>query len=148
MPAPKTPLLTADGVVLDTAGRVLLVRRRHQPFQGMWALPGGFVERDESVEDACRREVLEETGVRLRKLELIGVYSEPGRDPRGPTCTVAYLARVRDQEAVSGDDAASAEWVSDWRKRPLAFDHLRIIADAIKLARQRSSEGVRRPRRH
>lgn len=137
MPAPKTPLLTADGVVLDRSGHVLLVRRRHQPFRGMWALPGGFVELDECVEDACRREVLEETGLRLRKLELVGVYSKPGRDPRGPTCTVAYLARVREQKAVSGDDAASAEWISDWRKLPLAFDHRRIIADAIKLAHQK-----------
>lgn len=132
MATPRTPLLTVDCVVIDAGNRVLLIQRRNPPFEGHWALPGGFVDLGESVEDACRREVLEETGVVLRKIELVGVYSKPGRDPRGPTCTVAFVARVGKRSAQAGDDAASAEWVTSWRKLPLAFDHKEIIADALR----------------
>ena len=100
MPAfPKTPALTTDCVVFDAKRRVLLVRRGHPPFKGKYALPGGFVDIGETVEDACRRELMEETGVKVGRLELIGVYSDPGRDPRGHTCSVAFLARVARADA-------------------------------------------------
>ena len=82
MSLPRTPLLSVDCVVIDASGRVLLVRRGQPPFKGMQALPGGFVEIGESVEQACRRELREETGVRAGSLRLIGVYSDPRRDPR------------------------------------------------------------------
>lgn len=131
MPAPKTPLLTVDCVAIDAAGRVLLIERRNPPFKGQLALPGGFVEPGESVEDACRRELLEETGVNVRKFRLVGVYSKPGRDPRGPTVSIAFLALVRRQRAIAGDDAAGVVWVADWRYLDLAFDHRRIIRDAL-----------------
>ena len=75
----------------------------------------------------------EETGLHVGELRLIGVYSDPGRDPRGHTCSVAYLARVGRAEVTAGDDAAAAEWVADWRREKLAFDHAQIIADAEKL---------------
>ena len=146
MPIPKTPVLAVDCVVLDRASRVLLIRRRHPPFQGWLSLPGGFVEIGETVEAACRRELFEETGVKVGKLKLVGVYSSPGRDPRGHTCAVSFLARVRSANPVAGDDAASTEWVDNWRKQELAFDHREIISDAVRLAtgrapRQRSTRG-------
>ena len=133
MPAPKTPLLTTDCVVFDAYGRVLLIRRGHPPFEGRYALPGGFVEIGETVEDACRRELKEETGIDVGVLTLVGVYSDPKRDPRGHTCSVAYRASVDNAEPRPGDDAAAAEWVEDWRRENPAFDHADILADAERL---------------
>lgn len=130
---PVTPLLTVDCVAVDGKGRVLLIKRGNPPFQGHYALPGGFVDVGETVEDACRRELMEETGVKAGKLTLIGVYSDPGRDPRGHTAAVAFLARVRGAEAKAGDDAAAVEWVESWRRLELAFDHKQILKDAAKL---------------
>jgi 8-oxo-dGTP diphosphatase len=136
MPRPKTPALTADCVVVDARNRVLLVRRKHPPFKGQYALPGGFVDIGETVEDACRRELMEETGVKVGKVQLLGVYSDPGRDPRGHICTVAFLARVRSSRAKAGDDAAAAEWVENWSKIDLAFDHAKILTDADRALRK------------
>ena len=130
MAFPKTPALTADCVVADAKGRVLLIRRGNPPFKGRYALPGGFVDVGETVEDACRRELMEETGVKAGRLELIGVYSDPKRDPRGHTCSVAFLARVAGAMPKAGDDAAAVEWVKSWSKFDLAFDHARIVSDA------------------
>jgi 8-oxo-dGTP diphosphatase len=136
MPLPRTPALTADCVVVDARRRVLLVRRKNPPFKGMYALPGGFVDIGETVEEACRRELLEETGVRAGKLQLLGVYSDPKRDPRGHTCSVAFLARLGRATAKAGDDAAAAEWVEEWSKVQLAFDHAQILADAKRALRE------------
>jgi 8-oxo-dGTP diphosphatase len=136
MPRPKTPALAADCVVLDARGRLLLVRRKFPPFKGQYALPGGFVEIGETVQDACRRELMEETGVRAGKLQLLGVYSDPSRDPRGHTCSAVFITRVRSATAKAGDDAAAAEWIEDWSKLDLAFDHAKILADARRLLRK------------
>src|SRR5262245_41319799 len=145
MAKPKTPLLTADCVVFDGKSRVLLVRRKHPPFKGRYALPGGFVDIGETVEDACRRELAEETGLVAGRLRLVGIYSDPGRDPRGHTCSAVFLARVARAKPMAGDDAAAAEWVADWRTADLAFDHARILADASRLARPVPKR--RRPRK-
>jgi 8-oxo-dGTP diphosphatase len=136
MPTPKTPLLTTDCVVVDAKRRMLLVRRGHPPFKGKYALPGGFVDIGETVEDACRRELKEETGVKAGRLELLGVYSDPKRDPRGHTCSVAFLARFARATPKGGDDAAAAEWVEDWSKLDLAFDHAKILRDAKRALRR------------
>lgn len=131
---PATPALTVDCVVFDPAGRVLLIRRGHEPFKGGYALPGGFVDIGETVEAACRRELREETGVSAGDLRLVGVYSDPSRDPRGHTVSVAFLARLAAAaDAVAGDDAAAAEWIADWRGETLAFDHAQVLGDAEKL---------------
>jgi 8-oxo-dGTP diphosphatase len=135
MGLPQTPALTTDCVIFDRDGRVLLIRRKHEPFKGGYALPGGFVDIGETVEQACRREVSEEVGITIGALRLIGVYSDPDRDPRGHTVSVAYLGRIPDGTvANAGDDAAAVEWVADWRKQQLAFDHAQILADAENLA--------------
>ena len=135
MPFPATPALTTDAVVFDARGRVLLIRRKNPPFAGGYALPGGFVDVGETVEEACRRELKEETGIEAGTLELIGVYSDPRRDPRGHTCSVVFLTRVEEAAPRAGDDAAAAEWVGDWRSHMLAFDHAQILRDAERLAR-------------
>ncbi len=133
MPMPATPALTTDCVVFDARGYVLLIRRKHDPFRGCYALPGGFVDVGETVEAACRRELKEETGLAVGALRLIGVYSDPDRDPRGHTCSVAYLATIDRADVLAGDDAAAAEWVADWRSQTVAFDHAQILADAEAL---------------
>jgi 8-oxo-dGTP diphosphatase len=131
MAMPTTPLLTTDCVVCDQDGRIILIRRRNEPFKGAYALPGGFVEIGETVEAACRREVLEEAGVAVGELRLVGVYSDPRRDPRGHTVSVVYLARLADAPTPNaGSDAEAAEWVKNWRELDFAFDHAKIIADA------------------
>jgi 8-oxo-dGTP diphosphatase len=141
MAKPKTPLLAADCVVFDRQGRALLVRRKFPPFRGSYALPGGFVEIGETVESAARRELEEETGVKAGRLRMVGVYSDPDRDPRGHTCSVVYLASAKPMKPRAGDDAAAAEWVADWTKVDLAFDHAKVLADARKLARGKTSRG-------
>lgn len=133
MPSPSTPAIESDCVVIDQDQRILLVRRKHPPFDGMLALPGGFVEIGETVEDACRREVLEETAVHIDKLTLVGVYSDPHRDPRGHTISVAFLASVDRASATAGDDAADVVWVSRVDTTDLAFDHGQIISDGFWL---------------
>jgi len=129
----KIPAIAADCVVFDAHDRLLLVRRRNPPFQGQFALPGGFVEYGEETEAAASRELNEETGLRARALHLVGVYSRPDRDPRGHTISVAYLIAADAQSPQAGDDAASAEFRADWRELKLAFDHNQIVADAVQL---------------
>jgi 8-oxo-dGTP diphosphatase len=136
MALPQTPALTTDCVIFDAEGRVLLTRRGNPPFAGSYALPGGFVDIGERVEDACRREVLEETGIKVDVLRLVGVYSDPERDPRGHTVSVAYVTIMpRAVVPKAGSDAASAEWVDNWRNVELGFDHAQILRDAEAVLR-------------
>src|SRR5215471_12909073 len=105
------PWLAADSVVFDDAGAVLLIRRKNPPFQGMFALPGGFVEAGETTEAAALRELKEETGIEGHSPRLIGVYSDPNRDPRHHTISAVYLVELGSYEVKAGDDAAAAEFV-------------------------------------
>lgn len=133
--------VTAD-VVLFAGGaadlRVLLIRRGRPPYQGLLALPGGFVDIDEDLPAAALRELEEETGVRDVEVRQLGAYGAPGRDPRGRTVGVAFWGQLdHDQPVRAGDDAASADWfavrelldVDDPAER-LAFDHAQILTDA------------------
>jgi 8-oxo-dGTP diphosphatase len=130
--------LTTDVVLLagGSANSVLLIERGNDPFKGSWALPGGFVEVGERVHEAAMRELAEETGVALEvELALLGVYDTPGRDPRGPTVSVAYVHRCATElPASGGDDAARALWFALDALPPLAFDHALIVADATRWA--------------
>jgi 8-oxo-dGTP diphosphatase len=131
------PALTVDLVILTRAARprVLLIRRKSPPFAARWALPGGFVDENEPLEAAARRELEEETGVSVAGFEQLYTFGDPGRDPRGWTVSVAYLAWV-DQSKVrprAGDDAAEVGWFALGRLPPLAFDHALIL----KRARER-----------
>jgi 8-oxo-dGTP diphosphatase len=127
----KQPALAADCVVFDRAGRLLLIRRKNPPFQGQFALPGGFVEYGERMEAAALRELKEETGIDGTLIRLVGVYSRPDRDPRGHCVSAVYLVDAKGQMPVAGDDAATAEFVENYRALSLAFDHTEIVADAL-----------------
>ena len=141
MPAPEyyqRPSLTVDIVIVaPVAGqhKVLLIRRKKPPFEGRWAIPGGFVDPHEPLEEAARRELLEETGVEPARLEQLHVFGDPGRDPRGWTISVAYLtvleeAAARSIQPRAGDDAADVGWFDLLAPPPLAFDHAEILAHA------------------
>ena len=130
------PALTADCVIFAPDGvggyRLLLVRRGNDPFKGMWALPGGFMDMDETLEQCARRELKEETGVDAPdRFEELGSFSTVDRDPRGRTVTVAFLAVIPMAEARGGDDAADAQWFPLNALPPLAFDHEEIMQRAI-----------------
>ena len=137
MPLPKSPGLATDCVVLDARNRLLVVRRKMPPFKGQFSLPGGFVEIGETVEDACRRELMEETSLKVGKLQLVGIYSDPKRDPRAHICTVGFLVRVGRVTPKAGDDAAAVEWIEDLDNVKLGFDHGQILADARRMLRKR-----------
>jgi 8-oxo-dGTP diphosphatase len=130
VPTPKTPALAVDALIVDPARGVLLIRRANPPFQGCWALPGGFVEVGETCEAACVREAGEETGLEVEPVELVGVYSTPERDPRGHTVSPVYLCRVVGGAVRGGDDASEARWFADLTGVELAFDHATVLADA------------------
>jgi len=137
--------LTADVVLLgrrqDGALCVLLIRRAWEPFKDCWALPGGHVEVGEDTESAARRELVEETGLKARFLELVGAYGAPGRDPRGRYVTFAYTAAVGAPlpTPTAGDDAAEARWWPVFElafsNERVAFDHWTLIVDAINAER-------------
>ena len=124
---PKTPLATVD-IVIESGDGIVLVRRRNPPLG--WALPGGFVDPGESVAHAARREAKEETGLDVELTELLGVYSDPKRDPRGLfTASTVFIGRATGRPA-GGDDAAEARvWSLDALPPDIAFDHPTIIDD-------------------
>ena len=131
MAGPETPKLMVDVVITAERG-VVLIRRGSEPFRGRWALPGGFVEVGETVEEAADREAAEETGLAVEVARLVGVYSDPERDPRGHNVSVAFIARVLSGE-LSADTDASEVAVVDPDSVELAFDHRKIIEDALNL---------------
>jgi 8-oxo-dGTP diphosphatase len=146
------PAVTVDVVALrgDEPGDVLLIRRGIPPFEGRWALPGGFVNQDEPLEVAARRELAEETGLVAgpEQLPQVGTFGDPGRDPRGWTVTTVFLLEVDAADAVQvagGDDAAEAAWHPLNALPPLAFDHDRIIATAVA-ARPKGGVRIAEPR--
>lgn len=128
------PALTVDIAIVtrETRPRVLLIRRLKEPFAGTWALPGGFVDENERLADAARRELLEETGVQDVVLEQLYTAGDPGRDPRGWTVSVAYLAQVdfEDVKPIAADDAEAVGWFMLDDLPTLAFDHAMILARA------------------
>lgn len=133
------PMLTADCVVSRPNGEVLLIRRGNDPFKGFWALPGGFMEMDETLEQCAVRELQEETGLQVdvSDLRLLGVFSAPGRDPRGRTVTAAYAVQLSaDTAAIAGDDAAEVRWWPCSALPPLAFDHAEILTAYNKNGKQ------------
>jgi 8-oxo-dGTP diphosphatase len=135
------PAVTVDIAIVtrDEPPRILLIRRKHDPFAGYWALPGGFVDMDESLEAAARRELIEETGVETVSLVQVGAFGDPQRDPRGRTISVIYLAQV-DENAVrpqAADDATEVGWFSLARPPKLAFDHKEILTHVRKRVKER-----------
>ena len=128
MPRPVTPSLAADVIIelLDQPGKLVLIERRNPPHG--WALPGGFVEVGESLERAAIREAEEETGLKVRLKALLGLYSDPARDPRGHTVTAVYIGEAHGVPK-GGDDATQAQAFDPMRPPPLAFDHALVLGD-------------------
>jgi len=125
---PQTPSLTVDVIILFK-NRLVLIKRKNPPYQEKFALPGGFVEIGESTEEAAAREAFEESGLSVKIIKLVGVYSDPQRDPRGHTVSVCYLA-TGSGSINSGSDATSAELFELGSIPELAFDHNKMINDA------------------
>ncbi len=126
------PAVTVDVAVFtqqDGQTRLLLIQRAHYPEQGKWALPGGFIDIDEDLEDAARRELQEETGISVGELEQLHTFGKPGRDPRERVITVVYVAVVDAGkiQVKADDDAADARWFDVGALPELAFDHPQII---------------------
>lgn len=136
----ERPSVTVDVVILtvrDGRLEVLLIKRKRWPFEGMWAIPGGFVNPDESLEDAAKRELEEETGVRDVYLEQLYTFGDPGRDPRTRVITVVYYALIRTDRLHirAADDAADAGWFSLYDLPTLAFDHRKILEYTLQRLR-------------
>lgn len=125
----RNPLPTVD-VIIESGERIVLVRRKHPP-EG-WAIPGGFVETGESVEEAAVREALEETGLRVTLTALLGVYSDPSRDLRHHTISTVFIGRA-EGDPRGGDDAAEAQRFAETDlPSPIAFDHGKILSDYFR----------------
>ena len=112
---------------------LLLIERKYPPFKNCRALPGGFVEMDETLEQSAIRELYEETGIKLKQLKQFAAYGDPGRDPRGRTVSIIYYTFLKEQYSpTAGDDAKNSQWYPIEQLPQLAFDHEKIIADFVK----------------
>lgn len=129
------PAVTADCIVFartEEGLKVLLVQRGNDPYKGMWAFPGGFMNMDETSAEAACRELEEETGISVENVCQVGAYDEVDRDPRGRVITIAYYTVINGiRNVVGGDDAARAEWFTIGHLPKLAFDHQEILDKAI-----------------
>ncbi len=126
----KSPRLTTDGVIIKD-NKLLLIKRKNEPFKNKWALPGGFVEYGEKVEDSVTREVFEETGLKTKINNFFNVYSDPDRDPRGHTITLVYSLEIVGGNLKGNDDASEAKFFELDNLPELAFDHGKIINQII-----------------
>jgi len=130
------PSLTVDATIFRKNNidlEILLIQRNNPPFQGGWALPGGFVDMDETLEQAVARELEEETALTNIQLEQLHAFSTPGRDPRGHTISVVFWGILNhDQDAKAGDDASNVAWFGIHKLPDLAFDHKEVLEMAIQ----------------
>lgn len=135
----RKPSVTADGIVLK-GNEIVLIKRGKEPFKGSYALPGGFLNYGERLEECAVREVLEETGVKTKVVELVGIYSSPDRDPRGHFVTAVYHLEPIGGMLKAGDDAQDVEWIHLDKLPKFAFDHGKIIQDFLSRRKERSTE--------
>jgi len=130
-PAVATDIVLIAHQTLKT--EVLLIKRKNNPYKGMWAFPGGFMDLNEFLIDTARRELFEETGIKINDLIFFGLYDDPNRDPRGRTIGIVYYALLNKiLPPHSGDDAIQAQWFSIDNLPPLAFDHEKIWQDILQ----------------
>lgn len=130
------PAVTVDSIIFlkDTNRlKVLLIKRKNEPFKNCWAFPGGFIDIDEDIKDAAKRELEEECGLKNIDLQQFCTVGTPGRDPRGRTISIIYIGStsIKNSEIHAGDDAADAGWFAIDEIPELAFDHKKILHDAI-----------------
>jgi 8-oxo-dGTP diphosphatase len=127
----RNPAPTVD-VILQRESKVLMVRRKKDPFKGQLALPGGFINEGETAEEAAKREAMEETSLEVEPIDILGVYSDPKRDPRKHVMSTVFICIVIGGQDKAGDDAASLEWIelaNIERQQQVAFDHAAILRD-------------------
>lgn len=133
------PSVTTDCVIFGFDGtrlNVLLIERGNDPYKGCWAFPGGFLNMDESALEGAKRELYEETGLRDAYIHQFHAFSAPDRDPRERVISIAYFALVRLTDVKAGDDAAKAQWFPLDEMPPLAFDHDKMLREALKALRR------------
>lgn len=124
------PILVVE-IIVEINDKLLLVKRKKDPFKGYFSFPGGTVSLGENVEDAIRSETLEETNLKIAPTDILGVYSNPMRDPRGHRISVVFVGKVVNGDAQAGGDADSLEWLPVDNQTPLAFDHHKILQDYL-----------------
>jgi 8-oxo-dGTP diphosphatase len=129
MPRPNCPPIAAD-VIIEIDRRIVLIERKNYPYG--WAIPGGFVDIGETVQDAAVREMHEETGLDVELTDLLGIYSRPDRDPRGHTISVVYVGRAQGVPQAADDAKSAGLFAPDAPPSPLAFDHAEILADYVR----------------
>lgn len=136
----RTGYPTVD-IVIEKDGKIVLIRRGNEPFRDELSIPGGFVDSDETVETAAVREAKEETGLDVEVTDIVGVYSDPKRDPRGANVATVFAAKVVGGELKSGSDARGAKWfdLSEVKKMKFSFDHDKMIADYVKWRKQKGT---------
>jgi 8-oxo-dGTP diphosphatase len=132
----RNPIPTVD-TIIQKDSKILLVKRKKDPFKGYLVLPGGFVNQGERVEDAARREVKEETSLDIELVDILGVYSEPKRDPRGHIMSTVFIGEISQNndkvDAIAKDDAETIEWINlEVENASFGFDHIKIISDYRK----------------
>jgi len=134
------PAVTADVAVLrlEELPEILLIQRKELPFKNSWALPGGFMEMEETLEETARRELMEETSIRAGELIRFDSYDKPGRDPRGRTITQVFVMIWKADMGIpkAGSDAASLQWFGLNELPELAFDHKEIVSDVIRMIKE------------
>lgn len=132
--------VTVDSVIFYEEGTekfVLLIQRKNEPYKSKWALPGGFLEEKETLEEGAARELKEETGIRVSSLKQIGIFADPGRDPRGRVISIAFAGKAYSKNNITaGDDAGDARWFNINDMPPVAFDHLKIINAAKEILKE------------
>lgn len=133
----KNPVPTVD-CIIEKDGKIVLIKRGVEPFKGKLAIPGGYVDYGEKVEDAIVREVKEETGLDVKPMEILGVYSDKYRSPKHHVITTTFILKIVDGELKAGDDAENVGLykIEELKKEYLAFDHYKIIQDYLKWKRE------------
>jgi 8-oxo-dGTP diphosphatase len=133
MDKPRNPIPTIDVILTEqsNSNKILLIKRKNDPFKRYFALPGGFVNEGEKVEDALRREAEEELSIKVEPSDILGIYSDPNRDPRGHIMSIAFIAKIISGELKAEDDAADLQWfeINTLENINLAFDHSKILSD-------------------
>jgi 8-oxo-dGTP diphosphatase len=126
----RNPIPTVD-IILQKGSYILLIKRKNEPFKDHFALPGGFVNEGESVESAVKREAMEEISLEIEPIDILGVYSNPERDPRRHILTIVFVGTIIDGVARPGDDSVEIEWLhlDEIKNKMIAFDHKQILSD-------------------
>ena len=135
------PAVTTDCIIFSLDGedwKVLLIKRKNEPFKDRWAFPGGLLNPEETADTGALRELEEETGVKNATIEQLHTYTNPHRDPRERVITIAYVAIIKMQDVKANDDAKEANWFSINNLPPLAFDHEEILKDALEWLKQKN----------